>query len=419
MFAARFAEQMMIQKLRTAFKDQPWHHWTNLEKRFVDIPRDTLASLLLRVVNNPSIVFENGNMKGHIVFRNNLFLFQPNKLQDEGIPISFRYGRYPMKRDSYMPEFTSAQVGPKSVAAKSVSVKPVNSSSVEFAKKFWLEAIAWIDIWCKPGYVIEESLPKVLSDAIHDYVEGDTKKRENFEIRLKKLQWWGKAITALPAGITDLKRVAKEFIWDSFLKGSEQVKLLEQSISMASEGGSEQYRTEGSTTVSRYLDLDTKVPVYLCANSTPCPPSVMKIFNESKSDPVVQAKANSKVSSNPYGFMVVWENAIMFKTNDAKNAEGKPPGSGAACSIVSNVKGHRIKLVQLGDILAKFHDGNRFELTEELLATGPRKLTGAPSFCALMEIVLRWMDVRRDNYGGLRYFYRPLSSYYSGHKSKK
>jgi hypothetical protein len=213
--------------------------------------------------------------------------------------------------------------------------------------------------------------------------------------------------------------VAKEFIWDSFLKGPEQVALLEQNVSMAPDGGSEQYRTEGTTTVSRYIDIDTKAPIYLCAGSTPCPPSVLKIFNESKTDPVVLAKANSRVSANPYGFMVVWENSIMFKTNDAKNAEGKPPGGGAACSIVSNVKGHRMKLVQLGDILAKYHGGNRFELVEELLASGPRKLSGAPSFCALMEIVMRWMDIRSASYGNLRYFYRPLSSYYSGHRSRK
>lgn len=145
----------------------------------------------------------------------------------------------------------------------------------------------------------------------------------------------------------------------------------------------------------------------------------MKIFNESKTDPVVRAVANSKVSANPYGFMVPWENTIMFKTNDAKNAEGKPPGGGAACSIVSNVKSHRMKLVQLGDILAKYHEGNHMELTEELLALGPRKLSGSHSFCALMEVVLRWMDIRKEVYGGLRYFYRPLSSFYSNHKSKK
>ena len=424
MFAARFAEQMMIQKLKTAFKDQPWHHWTNLEKRFADIPKATLTSLLLRVVNNPSIIFENGNLQGHIVFRNNLFLFQPNKIQDEGIPISFRYGRYPMKRDSYMPEFSlvasaKGTMAKHTVPGQKVVVEVAPASAVELAKQFWLEAMTWLDIWCKDTYAIEEYIPSTLTDTIYAYVEGDTKKKENIEIRLKKLQWWGKVISAVPAGLTDLKRVSKQFIWDSFLKGPEQVALLEQSVSMASEGGSEQYRTEGTTTVSRYMDIDTKVPVYLCAGNTACPPSVLKIFNESKTDPVVRAVANSKVSANPYGFMVVWENAIMFKTNDAKNAEGSPPGGGAACSIVSNVKGHRMKLVQLGDILAKYHKGNRFELTEELLASGPRKLTGAHSFCALMEVVLRWMDIRKDYYGGLRYFYRPLSSFYSKHKSKK
>ena len=422
MFAARFAEQMMIHKLKAAFKDQPWHHWTNLEKRFGDIPKATLTSLLLRVVNNPSIQFENGNLQGHIVFRNNLFLFQPNKIQDEGIPISFRYGRYPMKRDSYMPEFSSVASAKATVPGQKTVVQAAPASSVDLAKRLWLEAMAWLNIWAKDGYVINENIPSTLTDAIYNYVEGDTKKKDNIEIRLKKLQWWGKAISGastVPGGMTDLKRAAKEFIWDSFLKGPEQVALLEQAVSMAPDGGSEQFRTEGSTTVSRYLDLETKAPVYLCAGSTACPPSVLKIFNESKTDPVVRATANSRVSANPYGFMVIWENATMFKTNDAKNAEGSPPGGGAACSIVSNVKGHRMKLVQIGDILAKYHEGNRFELTEDLLASGPRKLTGAHSFCALLEIVLRWMDIRRETYGNLRYFYRPLSSFYSGHKSKK
>ena len=105
----------------------------------------------------------------------------------------------------------------------------------------------------------------------------------------------------------------------------------------------------------------------------------------------------------------------MFKTNEPK-PEGKPPGGGAACAIVSTVKGHRMKLVVLGELLNRY-TGATLDLTEDVL-TGRRKLTGAPSFCALLEIVLRWMDIRRDQYGGLRYFYRPLSSYYSEHKAK-
>ena len=107
----------------------------------------------------------------------------------------------------------------------------------------------------------------------------------------------------------------------------------------------------------------------------------------------------------------------MFKTN-TPSPVGKIPGGGAACSIVSNVSGHRKKITTLGDILAVHSAGNRYDLTDGML-TAVRKLTGAPSFCALMEIIMRWMDLRKALYGGKRLFYRPLSAYYSKHRSKK
>jgi len=499
MFAARFAEQMMIHTLRLAFEEQPWYHWSALEKIFPHIPTSTLTSMLLRVVNNPSIVFTNKEQQGHIVFRNNLFLFQPNKIQDTSVPIAFRYGTYPVKRDFYKPDM-KAVAKAKTILPESPALASPVVDTPALATQVWLAAMAWVNSWCKDDNIlwttviepmsydiikfvidnvdaeeqniptvlaelkslidnkpkppknpskpsdkekrekiiydygsvsesnkrnVEElfktiyTIPKTLTDAILKHSDGDTGKKNNIKYRMIQLQWWGKVVAGTPGGMTDLKRVAKEFIWDSFFTGPEQIALLEANVDMAFEGGNEQFRKEGSVTVSRYIDITTKEPIYMCAGSIPCPPSVMKLFVESKTDPVVQAKANSKVSANPYGFMVVWENVIMFKTNDAKNAEGKPPGSGAACSIVSNVKGHRMKLVQLGDILARYNAGNNFELTEDLLATGPRRLTGAPSFCALMEIVMRWMDVRKELHGGLRYFYRPLSSFYSKHKSKK
>jgi len=398
MFAARFAEQMMVNKLKKLFKDQPWFHLNKLQDIFKDIPKATLTSLLLRVVNNQSIIFENGNLQGHIIFRNGLFLFQPNKIQDNAIPISFRYGRYPVKRDSYNP---TREI----IIAK-------NTSSLKYIRNFWNTAVSWVNSWCKPGVAITKFIPEDLSDAIIDYVERDDKKKENIKTRLEMLQWWGKAIAG--EGISDLNKVAKEFIWDSFFKGSEHIQLLNEGLDSAETAASEQVLTAGSIKAIRYMDIGKKEPIYQCSGA-PCPPSVLKLFTDSKIDKVVNAKANKKVSANPYGFMVVWENDIMFKTNDAKNEEGKPPGSGAACSIVSNVKGHRMKLVELGKILEKYHDGNQFELTEENL----KSLNGAPSYCALTEIIMRWMDLRKDSYGGKRYFYRPLSSYYSGHKSKK
>ena len=462
LYAARFAEQAVISRLKTEFKKQPWYHWSKLQQVFKDIPKTTLTSLLLRIVNNQSILFENGNQQGHIIYRNNLFLFQPNKIQDTYIPISFRYGRYPVKRDYFEPSISgkgpivpkrligkpSAKVAQQEVAEAQETTLQTSEELKPTVKQFWIEAVKWVNSWCKKTATrdtISENIPEELSTAILNYVEGDVKKKDNFEIRIKKLQWWGKAIAndlnpdePDPAikdklqkereqGLLDLNHVCKDFIWDSFFKGPEQLSMLREGvfssdgpdyISAAKESGSEHSVPSETIQAKRYLDLGTKEPVYTC-DDKPCPPSVLKLFLGSKTDSVVNSRANKVVSSNPYGFMVVWEGAIMFKTNDAKNQEGTPPGSGAACSIVSNVKGHRMKLIQLGGILAKYTSGNRFELSEDILSSGSRKLTGAPSFCALMEIVMRWMDIRKESYGSLRYFYRPLSSFYSKHKSKK
>jgi len=457
LYAARFAEQAVISRLKAEFKKQPWYHWSKLQEIFKDIPKATLTSLLLRIVNNQSILFENGNQLGHIIYRNNLFLFQPNRIQDSYIPISFRYGRYPVKRDYFEPFIPAkvkvapvkktlgkpAQVAQVALEANLPVPNAYNQVEVELSptvKDFWTQAVNWINSWCIPTATREtlgESISPGLSSAILNYVEGDVKKKDNFEIRIKKLQWWAKAIVSGPnpeEALNDLKQVCKEFIWDSFFKGPEQLSMLrEGAFSSASEGGattvpsaaamaakesgSEQMVPSETIQSKRYLDIVTKEPMYTC-DDKPCPPSVLKLFLASKTDPVVNAKANRVVSSNPYGFMVPWEGAIMFKTNDAQNAEGSPPGSGAACSIVSTVKGHRMKIIVLGDILTRY-SGYRYELTEEILSSGYRKLTGAPSFCALMEIVMRWMDVRKASYGNLRYFYRPLSSFYSKHKSKK
>ena len=596
MFAARFAEQMLIQTLKTAFKRQPWYHWDKLAAIFKDVPQATLTSLLLKIINNQSLVFENGNLQGHIIFRNNLFLFQPNKIQDGAIPISFRHGVYPVRRDYYEPEMvtkaqkiavkkpllaTAAPVviapseaqgaqgpqgpqGPPGPPEAPEAPGPQGSQDTQKAFTFWTKAIDWVNTWCKDDakrdtinesismelsseivaylnettdekikdnikrglkqYIIDEIISKELSDEIlanfngntkekdniirrlkqykipiellddiksylhgktkervknniergleqHKingtismkfstailaylngdttekdnieqhleklqknkiilmelsttilaYLDGDTKKKENVENRMKQLQWWAKAIVeeaAAPGGMKDLLRVAKEFIWDSFFTGPEQLAMIEKDRPFASEGGNEQFIKEGSITASRYLELETREPVYFCGPGTICPPSVTKILLASKTDLVVNAKANKVTASPLYGFMVIWGNEIMFKTNAATNAEGAPPGPGAACSIVSTVKGHRMKLVELGSTLDRF-TRNRFELIEETLATGARKLVGAVPFCALMEIVLRWMDIRKELYGGKRYFYRPLASYYSKHKSKK
>lgn len=466
-FSARFAEQSMISRLKRLIKEQTWFRWEDIQEIFKDIPKSTLTALLLRTVNNPSVIFENGDVQGHLIYRNNLFLFQPSTIQDHAIPLSLRYGRYPVKRDYYEPErVTSAKpmIATKARAVFKVkqTVQPIaenensdkNDESVEqtegqdapvpvppvevaqseattqvnmnAVRAFWSDLNSWIDTWAKDGTQkanIVENIPDTLSESILRYTQNDSEKKDNYVSRLKKLQWWGQSIASVPDGLSDLRKVARQFAWDSILKGPEQIALLEEGVAYAEEAGNEQSIVSGSIKGFRYLDMITRQPIYKCTGiagvtgSTTCPPSVLQLFTTSKTDPVINAKAIPTAAAEIYGFMVPWENIMMFKTNTPKQ---KDPGQGAACAIVSTVSAHRKKLVQLGIILARYDaEKKTYDLTDPMLSKGGRALTGAANFCALMEIVMRWMDIRREQYGGLKFFYRPLSAFYSKHKSKK
>ena len=48
---------------------------------------------------------------------------------------------------------------------------------------------------------------------------------------------------------------------------------------------------------------------------------------------------------------------------------------------------------------------------------GTRKIVSSVRICMLMDLVLRYLDIRR--FGKLRWFYRPLAAFKVGHKGKK
>ena len=443
-YAARFAEQNMISRLKSVFKEQPWRSWDDIKTILPDIPESILLGLLTRIVDNKSIKFINGSLEGYIIYRNNLFLFQPNTIQDTHIPIALRYGRYPIKRDYYEPKSTKIlQVGPSvagpgagtvagpgaGTAVATVRGPPsFTRANITLVKAFWIEANTWIDSWNFDTVPAVESIPANLSKVILEYLEGDNDKKIREETRLKKLQWWGRSIgvsaaaaaaaataAALEENLEDLKKVARQYIWDNFIKSKEQISLLQEGVPYQDIAADEQIVVLESVTAFRMLDIESGKSLYVCGDRL-CADSLVQQFEKSKTDTIISSKANQRVSAEIYGFMVPWEGNIMFKTN-APKPEGSVPAMGAACSIVSNVTGHRKKIVLLGEILKRF-TGSDYDLTEESL-TVTRRMTSAINFCALMEIVMRWMDVRRAKYGGLRYFYRPISSFYSGHKGKK
>ena len=461
-FAARFTEHKLLSLLKTLFKSNTWYTWEHLERIFKqqiskDITKTTLTGLLLRAINNPDFILENGNMKGSLIYKNNLFLFQPFKIKDIAIPMALRWGKYPVKKDSYSPEkFSKLKEAPvKSVAKRELQAPQVIVSHAEHLQEvtvpkadiaghfaiiqaFWKHANEWIDIWTAGDIVITEKISENLSTSIYALVGGDKDKRDNIESRLKKLQWWGYSLTtssiSMSAGgggpisetlrddLNDLQVIARQYIWDTFIKGPDQLELIRQIAPYVESVTDEQVLTFGSSQIIRYVDIDSGAVIYICEDNTRCDVTNAAVYRQvlqSKTDEFLLVKANQRVSASTYGFMVPWEKSILiFKTNDKPPIEGKDPSRGLACANISTVKTHLRKLEELGKILQAKH-GKHFSLTESALATGPRKLIGAHNYCALLEIVLRWMDRRRRIYDGLRFFYRPISSYYSKHRIGK
>jgi hypothetical protein len=308
LYAARFAEQDMISRLKSLFKRQTWFRWSDIQEIFSDIPETILLGLLMRIVDNKSIKFKNGSFEGHIIYRNNLFLFQPNTIQDTHIPIALRYGRYPVKRDSYEPKAlveplrlaptkqiftttsgaaTSAAIsGATSLAATTAGATSaaavINGATTNLSPliAFWVEANNWIDSW-------GEELPPIgFTKAILDYVEGDAAKKDNIETRLKNLLWWAKALTTVEGGIDDLKTVARQFIWDSFIKGREQIALLQTGVPYQDLAANEQIVVLDAITAFRFLREETKKAAYVCGQ-TLCADSLVIQFEKSKTDEVV------------------------------------------------------------------------------------------------------------------------------------
>jgi len=455
-FAARFTEQKLLSILRQLFKEKPWYHWEHLERIFKqqiskDITTTTLTGLLLRAINNPGFVLENGSVKGSLMYKNGLFLFQPFKIKDTAIPLALRWGRYPVKRDSYMPGQLRKEEAPRavkpvkpsaplasvaapSVAQEQVEEEAVNQSRYSVGLKMWTDINTWIDAWTATNPIVEK-ISDELSTSISAFVGGDKEKRENIESRLKKLQWWGQSllVKGLSVGgaagdkeraeeVLDLQVVARQYVWDTFIRGKDQVILIQQNAVHKDTVANEQIVDFGGRRVIRYLDVDSGTVVYICEDGSRCDRSDAAAYRQmllSKTDEYLQVRANQRTSAQFYGFMVPWERStLIFKTNDKPAVEGKDPGRGLACALISTVKTHMRKLEVLGNILSD-KSGSQYSLTDATLASGPRKLTGAHSYCALLEIILRWMDRRNSKYNSLRYFYRPISSYYSKHRVSK
>ena len=115
-----------------------------------------------------------------------------------------------------------------------------------------------------------------------------------------------------------------------------------------------------------------------------------------------------------YGFTVPKNGQIVFKIGEPPNVmSGKDKiTTGKECGIVSNISGHNIKLIHLGNIL-KQNGYTDFDLNNIMLYSD-RKIKNSNRACTLLNLLLRFMN--EENIENKKWFYRSVPAFYTGHK---
>jgi hypothetical protein len=214
-------------------------------------------------------------------------------------------------------------------------------------------------------------------------------------------------------------------LWDEWLQINEQKWLIYSSGLDVQECIEESQYRFGKQNINRLLDpIYTNQLQYICEDNTTCSIVIINRIQQDASDPLKQLRVNTKTTGILYGFIVVKNRQYIFKTGEPPTGDERL-GVGLECARNSKIAVHMAKLIKLGDVLNRNgysdFDLNSVQLNENRdimeddQVIGVLQIKNSNRICTLFNFVLRYMD--EEMVDGKRWFYRPVSAYYTGHKS--
>lgn len=461
-YAVRWRESQVKKAIRSIFqeREQPIFRLEELQEMLSAIPAHTIAGILGELVGNQAFHLRIGPREGYIVYRNGYYLFQPDYLKDQRIPLALRVANVPVKIDSFEPLEMKLGGPPKAiqkrpgaleevaqVAPAPEATAPGNTLVVDYwnAIHKWSEEISL-------QTAIKEDIPEFVKKAVNERYSGDEAKKEFHNLIMFNwfyehiLQSESYSLENKSKWLKALSKVLLEFVWDESLRPMEQQLLLKAGVPSVKEVAAEQLVQKGGTEAFRFIDPMTGLLKYICGDG-PCSEAVTRVFEADPADPIRAVKVDRTATGAIYGFMVPKskEGRLIFKTNVKVPEPGGVPEKGSECSNISNMNFHIEMLKEIGQQLV-LEGYPKFLLVEEVLdqkilrkrekeeakiagkksAAGQMHLDPRRTFenanraCALKEIMLRWMDIsekaKGGGSGGKRYFYRPIASLKTKHK---
>jgi len=376
----------------------------DLTEDFSAIPTEALYSILHDIVNNKSFRLIVNKKEGYLTYKNGFFLFQPLNIQSIDIPLALRMANYPVKQDNFTP------IEKKIVEEEVVPLVEENKS---FIQKFW-QTIVLMAQKIQNGSSLENRLSQSLVDVL-------TEKYPNKVVQnivaesLESIIWLYNSIKDNVENRNILSYVFLDYVWDNLLNTQEQLVLSNKGDEIISKIAEEQFIQNGK--YFRYLNYNNPYDIlYYCGNKI-CFEAEKRILDKDVKDPY-NILPNADVSNVGayYGYMVPKGKQIVFKTNVPVSKGSKPVG-GSECRGATGIKEHLTSLLTIGKILRENYLSD-FGLNEENIGpeSGKRKIKNTNSYCSIKEYILRWMDKKKVS--NLRWFYRPISSFKTGHKGR-
>ena len=406
-FSARWRIASLKERFRNLFAHQPFYRDDDLHTKFDDIPRAIKITLFNNVVDNKTFVVKYAEKDGFIHYCNTYYVFQPFVYSDLAIPLATRMAMFPVKRDSFVPI--------KIEHAEPLKEESSQTSSSSAIIGSWNAIILWCDNTSTSTVFSDPPFLQQFSEAPEKYTKETISK---FKHSSDALRWFHSVFVKLPSdnkSAVDFRNILLEYFWDRWFSFDEQKRLI---YSPESSGKTDVVLGEGmykfgDSVINRLINPDDGKLHFLCADGSSCPKSVIDEIGKNTSQDILKGlDVNDETTGIIYGFIVPKKGrTFVFKTAEPPE-KGKKVLRGSECANVSSIDMHIKKLVKIGDYQRAIEKSD-LDLTDAILQSS-RGLANSSRICTLMEIVLRYLDITRS--GGRRWFYRPVSAYYTGHR---
>ena len=424
-YSAKWREHQLIQKMKSLFKTEDGHQQAflsieGLEEAFLvdGIPQKAISMMIHNIIRNKSLHLELFGKQGHIIYKNGYFLFQPDQLHDEIIPLALRVAPFPPKRDAY----ATVVDEPAAAVAEPAEDKEEETPPLWDAVEKWVENME--EGHKKLIFEIEKGKyipPRFILTVFNDIYKGVESLMKIVKEKLGMVGYLYEKVKDNETWKPLFLRAVKELMWDEFLTSSEQFKLV--STWMGTEDFErnrhlfrDQYIEKGEKWLFRFVDLHSGEMKYRCETGD-CKLETIEELTEG--DSIIKIDYTTTAYSKDlehlfYGFLVPNESShVCFKTARAV-APGATMPVGSECSLSSNRNKRDPLITTLASVIETLPDAIDLGLDIESI----KPIKGAFSGCFLLDLALRIMDkkeIRNKKNEVKRFFYRNIESYKGGH----